>query len=349
MKVKKLFAGLLTLAMVLSLNVTAFAAGGDTTYDDVGSVTVTKSYQIANNGTNAPAADFELEVVDSYVDDGELSNAPALTISDASFTEPVGATTTANFTITLPDYERVGVYVYELTETVPETGLAGVTYNTENTDIFLKVTVIRQGGQLIRVVSLHENKVTGEKYDDVLEPATIINKYEAGSLKIAKNVTGLLGDTEKYFEFKVTVNNPADKTAPASYNVDVSNGEGDTKNDHSNPLTITAGQETKFWLKSGDFVVINNLPYGVTYDVEEVGAGTATEENLEGYKTTCESSDNDNTIDETATTITYTNSKGAGEEIDTGVYLDNLPYIIIFVGVLAAVAVLVIRRRRVDD
>lgn len=37
------------------------------------------------------------------------------------------------------------------------------------------------------------------------------------------------------------------------------------------------------------------------------------------------------------------------ESIDTGVYLDNLPYIIVFAGVLAAVAVLVIRRRRVDD
>ena len=43
----------------------------------------------------------------------------------------------------------------------------------------------------------------------------------------------------------------------------------------------------------------------------------------------------------------FTNAKGG--DVDTGVYLDNLPYIIVFAGVLAAVAVLVIRRRRVDD
>lgn len=341
---KRLFAGMLALAMLLSLNVTAFASE-EPPYRDDASVTVTKEYQIVNDGTFAPKEDFTLEVVNSKLLDGEAEVIPALGISAASFTEPVNQTSEAVFTITLPVYERVGIYEYELKENVPDVETAGVTYDVNDTSIFMKVTVVRQDGELVRVVSLRENKEDGVnvKYDDVLNPATITNKYEAGSLTVAKNVTGLLGDTEKYFTFKVTVNNPAGKTAPESYTVDISDAAGDEG--HVNPSTIEAGKETTFWLKSGDEIVINNLPYGVTYTTSEV------ETNTDGYETTCEDSDttNDNTIDEAETTITYTNSKGAGQEIDTGVYLDNLPYIIVFAGVLAAVAVLVIRRRRVDD
>ena len=343
---KRLFAGMLALAMLLSLNVTAFAsapgAGGETKYTDSQSVTIKKSYEIANAGTSAPAENFKLKVVTSKVADGEATEAPGLTISQASFEDSVSQTSEAVFTITLPKYERVGVYVYELKEDVPETETAGVTYDVNNTSIFLKVTVVRQDGVLVRVVSLREGEI-GDKYDDESNPATITNKYEAGSLTVAKNVTGLLGDTDKYFTFKVTVNNPEGEKAPTSYTVDTSEAIGDGENE--NPTTIVAGRETTFRMKSGEEIVINNLPYGVTYTTSEVEA------NEDDYVTTCEDSDttNDNTIDEVETTVTYTNSKGAGEEIDTGIYLDNLPYIIVFAGVLAAVAVLVIRRRRVDD
>ena len=49
----------------------------------------------------------------------------------------------------------------------------------------------------------------------------------------------------------------------------------------------------------------------------------------------------------TAKTATFTNTKGG--DIDTGVYLDNLPYLLVFAGVLAIAAVFVVRRRRFED
>ena len=150
MKVKKrLFAGMLALAMLLSLNVTAFASApgsGDGTepiYTDADSVTITKVYKATNDGTSSPAETFTLaQIGDGVVADGEAATAPALgTITGATFAEG-GATTAgamANITIELPNYTRVGIYKYTLKEVAGAT--AGVSYYDD--EITLEVTVIR--------------------------------------------------------------------------------------------------------------------------------------------------------------------------------------------------------------
>ena len=109
----------------------------------------------------------------------------------------------------------------------------------------------------------------------------------------------------------------------------------------TNPTAITIGanEATTFYLRHGETLVLSNIPYGVTYTVDEV--------NTDGYEETV-SGNESGTIKTEITNVAYTNNKN-NESIDTGIYLDNLPYIIVFAGVLAAVAVLVIRRRRVDD
>ena len=95
------------------------------------------------------------------------------------------------------------------------------------------------------------------------------------------------------------------------------------------------------YFREGSKLVISGREYTIT----EVGAGTATEANADGYTTTSTGTTGE-IVDATQGAV-FTNTKGG--TVDTGVYLDNLPYIIVFAGVLAAVAVLVIRRRRVDD
>ncbi len=51
-------------------------------------------------------------------------------------------------------------------------------------------------------------------------------------------------------------------------------------------------------------------------------------------------------MDAEAKTAAFTNTKTG--DIDTGVYLDNLPYILVFAGVLA-IDVFIVRRRRFED
>ena len=53
-------------------------------------------------------------------------------------------------------------------------------------------------------------------------------------------------------------------------------------------------------------------------------------------------------INSAAQNVEFTNDKNKGD-IDTGVYLDNLPYILVFAGVLAIAVVFAVRRRRFED
>lgn len=333
MKVKKrLFAGMLALAMLLSLNVTALASApgsGDGTepiYTDADSVTITKVYKATNDGTSSPEETFTLkQISNGVVADGDAASAPDLgDITGAYFAAGAATTTgvTAKITVNLPTYERVGVYEYTLQEVDGKT--AGVDYYSDT--IKLVVTVMQGADGKIRVAGVHTETAGGEKSD------TFTNTYSAGTLSVSKTVTGNMGDHDKYFEFTVTLTGEDGKTYADSYAV--SGGSNS-----SNPKSIVIGEATTFYLKDGDTISIANLPYGVTYTVTEVDA------NEDDYTTT--STGANGAINAGTQTAAFTNDKTG--EVDTGVYLDNLPYIIVFAGVLAAVAVLVIRRRRVDD
>ncbi len=322
-RVKRIFASLLALTMMFGLSATAFAAENGTTPTDQEEVTIKKKYKLANEGTTSPEEIFTLQQVgNGEVTDGEATSAPALVaITGAKFTEgaATGDGAIGNITVTLPKYDSVGVYEYTLKEVAGTT--AGVTYY--GASIKLVVTVIQGANGKLRIAAVHtESK--GDKKD------TFENTYSAGTLEISKTVTGNLGDQSKYFEFKVTLNAETGKTYAASYAV--SGGSNS-----SNPPSIEIGKETTFLLKHGETISIANLPYGVTY--------TVTETEAKGYTTT--STGDSGSINAAEQTAAFTNSKTG--KVDTGVYLDNLPYILVFAGVLAIAAVFVVRRRRFED
>lgn len=136
---------------------------------------------------------------------------------------------------------------------------------------------------------------------------------------------------KKYFDFTVTLT-------------------GKEGEEYSLPATITGGSDksgkkenvaisgtTTFKLKHGDTITIENLPAGVSYKVEEATPSDYTM-NATGQE---------GTMDAEAKTAAFTNTKTG--DIDTGVYLDNLPYILVFAGVLAIAAVFIVRRRRFED
>lgn len=332
-RVKRLFACLLALTMMLGLSATAFAAEqAETTPTDQETVTIKKVYKLVGDGTS-PAETFTLEQVgNGIVKDGEAESAPALgTITGAAFAVGAAAASgkTGDITIALPEYTHVGVYEYILKEVAGTT--AGVTYYGEN--IKLVVTVVNGENGNLRIAAVHTEAEDGDKSD------TFENTYSAGTLNVSKTVTGNLGDKSKYFEFKVKLTGEAGKTYGKSY--EVTGGSN-----AANPKTIKIGEETTFLLRDGETISIANLPYGVTYAV--------TETKVDDYKTKVNGTEG-NTVTEqkissAAQNVAFENNKNKESgDIDTGVYLDNLPYILVFAGVLAIAVVFAVRRRRFED
>lgn len=282
-----------------------------------------KVYKLENAGTTSPEETFTLvQVGKGRVTNGEATTeVPDLgTITGAEFRE--GAATvsgaTGDITVALPEYTNVGVYEYTLKEVAGTT--AGVAYYPD--DIRLVVTVINGENGKLRIAAVHVES-EGAKSD------TFPNTYKAGELDVSKTVTGNLGDKNKYFEFKVTLTGENGKTYRDS---DAVTGGSNT----ANPSTIKIGEETTFLLKHDDTITIENMPYGVTYTVTETAA--------EGYTT--EKTGADGTISAADQTAAFTNTKTG--EVDTGVVLNNMPYILVLAVLAAGVAVFIIRKRRED-
>lgn len=321
---KKLLSIGLAALLAFGLATTSFAEeAGDVTTPKDGTVTIHKVYKLENAGTTSPAETFTL-VQDGAgkVKDGEATEAPALgTITGATYEEGAATIngTTGDITVALPEYTNVGVYEYTLKEVAGTT--AGVTYYDKG--IKLVVTVVNDNNGKLRIAAVHTES-TGEAKSDKFP-----NTYKAGELDVSKTVTGNLGDKNKYFEFTVTLTGEEGKTYRDSYAV---TGGSNT----ANPSTIKVGEATTFLLKHGDTITIANLPYRVEYTVTETAA--------EGYTTT--STGDYGTINAAEQTAAFTNNKAGS--IDTGVVLNNMPYILVLAVLAAGVAVFIIRKRRED-
>lgn len=333
---KKFLSILLALALVLSLGTVAFATGGEsgTTYIDHETVTLTKNYKLTNNGTTSPEDTFtfttpvctDVEDVAQNVDKGD---APIPTIAGVEFSEGAAGNPdlgTKTITIDLPDvneYPSVGVYTYTFNENTGTT--AGVEYSTQ--EIELKVYILNdENGSRIRVPSI-VTKVGDKKLE------SIENTYSAGSLAVTKSVTGNLGDKDKYFNVTVTFEAPEGQTVMGDItrvNADGLESTIEGNWDDTKEVSIT--------LKHEDTVTFKNIPYGVTYTVKEADYSG------DDYDTRYDKNAN-GTIEAAATSTTITNEKNVDEVINTGVFMDSLPYVLLLVGACAGLVVFFARRR----
>lgn len=335
---KKILSLALALVLVLSMSTIAFATDGEeATYNDMSTVTLTKEYKLTNAGTTSPAETFAFSAltctkVTDAANGVTIDNAPVPTIGDVSYTagEAGSATAKKNITITLPTYTSVGVYTYTFTET--DGGTAGVTYRSE--PITLVVTVIEQGGK-VRVAAVHTEGACEAKSGE------FNNKYSAGSLSVKKTVTGIMGDQQKEFTVKVTF------TAPAGDTV-----RGDiTYTDGNEARTIAAGdgwtgsKEVEITLKHDETVTFTNIPYGVTYNVVE---NDYTAEENGGYDAASyKFDDNNKKIDSASESVTITNNKGGN--IDTGINMDSMPYILMLAVVFMGLFVFFSKKRKMRE
>lgn len=186
-----------------------------------------------------------------------------------------------------------------------------------------------------------------------LQSITFSNIYEKNTadVTISKTVTGLLGDTNKDFDFRVSIKkNGADCTG-------VTAKKGDQ----------TVSDLTNFTLKHNETVTLENVPMDTVFAVvETLGADSGYETKATGHDTdatrtfyyklvledgeqklmACDA-DGSHEKEQDGLAITVTNH--CTLKPDTGVLLDTLPYIVILAVVAGGVALLMLRKHRKEE
>lgn len=371
MKLKKLFAGVVAAAMIATMSFPAFAAT-----EGLGS----KGFTVENDKF------FEFDkvwVTNDKEDSTIVAPGAALTMTVQNNGQPVtypqGATPaslelkvnsndtagkTASFTVDLPDYSVPGKYTYILKENDPN--VAGVVAN----DNFYQVTVWAlqdeantTGGNHIKEcgVKLSQVQLVDGGYVEVNgkgKLSSVENTYQAGSVTVTKHVTGNMGNKATLFNFKVVLKS----TKPV--NSAVAGTKTFTFTTDKNADGFYTAEQT-YQLSDGQTFTISNLPFGVTYTVYEMSDATESATAIENGKTLTVAEDG---ADAKVYTVTYTSETGALSEetenhlieasvtnqcgdntIDTGVILDNAPYILMLAVVAGGAMTLVIKKRREEE
>lgn len=142
MKLKKLFAGVVAVAMMATMAMPSFAATGASSQAQTpanGAVSLKKTYSLVGLGTS-PAETFGFTVVYLNGDKGATDPGTVPVIGNAAYLAGGAATQDNTKDITVDfssvNYRTVGIYNYKITETNNHT--AGVTYAPA---IGMKVTV----------------------------------------------------------------------------------------------------------------------------------------------------------------------------------------------------------------
>ena len=350
MKLKKLFAGVVAAAMIATMSFPAFAARPIPNVGSDGLVTITKKYTVTGSEEKkAPAETFTFTVTpgakvngaEKTVEKSEATTIPTMAANSNEKTVAFTALTedgTGTFTVDVANLniKKPGMYYYTVTETPSNT--AGVDYAAKSMIMVITAGYADDGedSSLSYWAALHDST----NYND--KNSKFENTYTAGSLKVTKKVTGSLGDKDKKFNVDVTFTAPAGKTVKSTITY-VNNGAESIAPDAWKLNTTTNQYEAKVTVELAHkgSVQFNNIPKDVTYIVEEQ------DYSREEYTATYEG-DKSGTIANDVKSTTITNNKG-DDNIDTGVILDNAPYILMLAVVAAGAMTLVIKKRREEE
>lgn len=347
MKLKKLFAGVVAAAMIATMSFPAFAEGEEVVPSGP---SIKKTYKLTNAATVSPAENFTFtavatKVLHAGVKNGQpvtVEDAPALTIAQAEYGQGNATVDGSDKVLTVSRtaaFPNVGVYYYTVTENAST--YAGVTTHTGN--MLLKVTVAYdEHDQLTETYAFYT--ATNENGEGKgTKNLAVENTYSAGTLDVSKKVTGSLGDKNKKFDVTVTFTAPAGKTveAPITYK----------ENDENKTIESIAWTNgvamVTIHLAHGEHVLFNNIPYDVTYTVKEADYTAEVDGGYDKASYNFSDKTDIKKLDSAAETVEITNNNGA--MIDTGVILDNAPYILMLAVVAGGAMMLVIKKRREEE
>lgn len=341
MKLKKFFAGVLAAAMMLTVGATAAFAEEEAA--PITSVDVEKVYTLNGAGIS-PKETFTFDIARKEVSNAGTGvtndNMPVPSIGSAAYTVEDGAKADGNSKNVTIDftkdgqliYNAVGVYDYTVSENAGKT--LGVAYDTKT----YTMRVVVANGETRGTYKINSVKFIDSATKQKADTVSFENTYSANTLSVSKNVIGALGDMAKDFQFHVSFANDTEKTWTDAITVKKTNQNGETS-------AITLDEDGGFTLKDDETVVFENVPADLTYTVSE------NDYTANGYTTklnNVEKRDSGNvTMTATAASCAFENSKGG--TIDTGVILDNAPYIALLAIVAIGGVALMLNKRRRDE
>lgn len=343
---KKLTAGALALSMMFAMAVPMAFAERLPEVD--ASVAITKTLRNVNNTAEGAVPDITASMI--LDNNGKAVTKPSAVTDDAqiSIDDATVEDGTGTFTVHLGNIKVPGIYTYGLTEKAVNE--AGVKQNAKRytLTIYALNDTTYHGYNRIGEYKFRLDEVGGQRKLGEVE-----NSYYAGTVEISKVVEGDFGNHEQKFNFEVTLESDLPVTSVVKIR-----GEAVTfaKNETTGKYVATKD----ITLKDGEFAGIENLPYGVTYTVKEFttdASGNKTyavnELTVNGQKYTVKYDNATGafayTTEETGEReVTIINDAGEGE-IDTGVILDNAPYMLMLAVVAGGAMTLVIKKRREEE
>lgn len=370
MKLKKFFAGVLAAAMMLTVGATAAFAddpaastitvpgsginGAKMFTESDADLALTKTLKV-ENGTAPDSMTFNFSVKSNGVE----VLAPNVTFNKENNTDGqlfTAGTYTRTFNVNLAtllgtnNKTKVGEYTYTISEN--DTQIPGIT--KDDKELTLKVTVVNAtgeiGGGYGYYVALYRDGKKIEATD------AFHNTYNAKSLTLTKTVHGSLGDLDEDFQFKIKFVPASNEVASLYKGVQV----GDLSKASIEGVTVAGtylGLNTEYTvkMKHNGSLSFANLPAGIKYEVYEVGSAVSGDKVMKNQYTVTVTdtafAENGNIVKGAAAaddvTVAFQNTHEGVP--DTGVILDNAPYIALLAIVAIGGVALMLNKRRRDE
>ena len=255
-------------------------------------------------------------------------------------------------------FPEPGIYRYVITETA----LTAPYYIVDAATKYMDVYVVDNNGTLVvDSYILHPDdaapalNTTGGTEGGAMASKTdgFVNKYETVDLGFSKRISGNQAAKDKYFKFTVQLTEGTVLAGGSDeYIVEIDGAEASptgnaatTYATMTNPTTVTGDQlvgGVDFFLNDGQYILIKNLPKGITYTVTEVEEDYVKTEDNDVQGDGSYTDANTGTLDDDKF-VGYTNTREG--IIPTGVILTVAPFMIGLL-VFGAVMMFVISRRR---
>lgn len=323
---KKILAAMLALVLALAMGTAALAEGEPLSSDPASYEAVIKTYLLtgATDAALYPAETLNF-ISTPAQDNPDTTN---LTV------DPLAVTGNANqkLTINVPSFTKVGLYHFTIAETAGAT--QGVTYTGDTVAVSVLVAYNYDEGKLDATVGV--TQINDGKKD------TFTNAYGVGHLTVDKTVSGNLAKKDQPFTLHVTFASDKAVLSPITYGGNQTITPADwTQSD--NGWTVARDIELA---ADGAVVTFANIPAGVTYTVAEDAKHAAADPNgsdgSKGYTVTYTGEQGAIAANATAQAV-VNNHKSA--VVDTGVSLDNLPYVLLLALAVVGLGVFVARKR----
>ncbi|HES9321247.1 TPA: QVPTGV class sortase B protein-sorting domain-containing protein [Streptococcus pyogenes] len=312
-----------------------------------GQLTIKKSITNFNDDTLLmPKATFTFDVKPVDVTGEEKDTASGLkiqkgiagvasqTIQYDNTDKPTNKEKAVNFDFSTVTFPNVGVYRYEVSEQAGD--VKGITYDSKKWTV--DVYVVNENNKFTP-----KYIVSKETTDSSKKPIVFNNELKTTSLTIKKEVTGNSGDKTSDFTFTLLLkeNTQFETGQKVKATKKKSGAEEET-------VEVTIGKQYTFTLKDSEELILDKLPIGITYQVDE------TDKNKEQYETSAKMTEDSKeaqdytlndlkTTDETADTITVTNKRNL--PIPTGVVGTLAPFAVLSIVAIGGVIYITKRKK----